>query len=187
MEDFMRRMLIVAALGVGLVQGWAIAQESPRAKKTRESLKKIVLEDLNWKDEMTHVVFSDISRECDKKVTFEIDTNGGMSRNTRLSYKVKKASLEKVLNDLADQNDFGWYVYTNPKDPNGQKEGRIILRKGAKGKERGYEFGTEPKEEKKKSSLDPNRNLYEAARMSHIISAMRGSGSRWNFQAIPGR
>ena len=102
----MRRMLIVAALGLGLVQGWALAQESPRAKKTRESLKKIVLEDLNWKDEMTHVVFSDISRECDKKVTFEIDTNGGMSRNTRLSYKVKKATLEKVLNDLADQNDF---------------------------------------------------------------------------------
>ena len=67
-----------------------------------------------------------------------------MSMNSRLSYKAKKVSLEKVLNDLADKYEFGWLVYSNPKDKNDRYNGWVILRKG-KGKERGYEAGTEPK------------------------------------------
>ena len=189
----MKRMFVVAALGVALVGGWSPAQDTPRTKTTRENLKKIFLEDVEYKDEMTHVIFSDLARESNNKVSFIIDTNGGMSRNSRMSYKIKKASLEQILNELADKNDFGWYVYSNPKDPNDQKNGKVILRKGAKTKERGYESGTEPKkEEKKTSSVDPARWQLEAmagARaMSHRISVSGRGGSRFgNFQMIPGR
>ena len=187
----MRRVFIVAALGMGMASGWALAQDTPRAKATRENLKKIVLEDLEYKEEMTHVIFSDLARESNNKVSFIIDTNGGMSRNTRMTYKVKKAPLEKILNDLADKNDFGWYVFSNPKDPNDQKNGKVILRKGAKGKERGYEFGTEPKGDKKaekSSSAEPLQSQIQTFRsfpasLSHIASAMQG-GSRWSFQLV---
>jgi hypothetical protein len=183
------RRLFVAVVAVGLANGWAQAQDTPRAKATRENLKKIVLEDVEYKEEMTRVIFDDLKRESNNKVSFIIDTGSGMSMNSRMSYKVKKASIEKILNDLADKNDFGWYVFSNPKDPNDQKNGKIILRKGAKGKERGYEFGTEPKEEKKSSALQPGQSptaTLPPAWLSHRGNASRG-GSRWNFQPIPGR
>ena len=90
------------------------------------------------------LIFDDLKRESNNKVSFKIDTTTGMSMNTRMSYKAKKASLEQVLNDLADKNDFGWFVYSNPKDKNDRYNGWVIVRKG-KGKERGYEAGTEPK------------------------------------------
>jgi hypothetical protein len=184
----MTRVIVVAALGVALVGSLALAQDSVRAKQTRALLKKTTL-DPEWKEEMTRVILAELKSETNDKVTFIVDTVSGMSMNSRMTYKAKKVSIEKILNELADKNDFGWFVFSNPKDPNDQKNGKVILRKGAKGKERGYEFGTEPKEDKKEkesSSLEPGR-LPIPPGMSHIIGINSRGGNRWNFQPIPGR
>ncbi len=142
----MRRLfgIVVALCGLGWLATFALAQDTPAAKATRDRLKKIILDDVDYKEEMTRVIFDDLKRESNNKVSFKIDTTTGMSMNTRMTYKVKKASLEKILNDLSDKNDFGWFVYSNPKDPNDRYNGWVILRK-SKGKERGYELGKEPK------------------------------------------
>jgi hypothetical protein len=155
-------IVAVASLAVALgVAGRAAAQDTPAAKATRERLKKIILDDLDYKEEMTRIIFDDLKRESDNKVSFKIDTTTGMSMNTRLTYKAKNVSLEKVLNDLSDKNGFGWFVYSNPKDPNDRYNGWVVLRKADK-KERGYPAGKEPKEtkeEKKTSRLDANPNV----------------------------
>jgi hypothetical protein len=146
----MRRLfgVVVVVAGVTLLAVAAVshAQESPAAKATRDRLKKIILDEVDWKEIPTRDVFNDLKNESNNKVSFKIDTANGMSMNSRLSYKAKKVSLEKVLNDLSDKYDFGWIVYSNPKDKNDRYNGWVVLRKG-KGKERGYEAGTEPKKE----------------------------------------
>lgn len=152
----MRRLfgVVVVVAGIALLAVAAVsqAQESPAAKATRDRLKKIILDEVEWKEIPTRDVFNDLKNESNNKVSFKIDTANGMSMNSRLSYKGKKVSLEKVLNDLSDKYDFGWIVYSNPKDKNDRYNGWVILRKG-KGKERGYEAGKEPKG--KTSLLDP--------------------------------
>ena len=144
----MRRLfgvcIVIASLVLLVLATASHAQDSPAAKATRDRLKKIVLDELDYKEEMTRVIFDDLKRESNNKVSFKIDTTTGMSMNSRLSYKAKKVPLEKVLNDLADKYEFGWFVYSNPKDKNDRYNGWVVLRKG-KGKERGYEAGTEPK------------------------------------------
>src|SRR5688572_12220360 len=104
----MRRLFgMVAVFGVMLAGGLALAQDSVRAKQTREALKKIILDEVEYKEEMTRVIFDDLKRESNNKVSFVIDNASGMSNNTRMTYKAKKVSIEKILNDLADKNDFG--------------------------------------------------------------------------------
>ena len=142
----MRRLLCVVMSATALLGSVAFGQETLAAKATRDRLKKIIIDELDYKEEMTRVIFADLKRESNNKVSFKIDTATGMSMNTRLSYKAKKVPLEQVLNDLADKYDFGWFVYSNPKDKNDRYNGWVVLRKG-KGKERGYEAGTEPKKE----------------------------------------
>lgn len=135
----------VLVAGLTLVFPAAVrAQDTPAAKLTRERLKKITIEEVDWKDTMTREILAEIARESDKKIKFKVDNVSGMSNNTRMTYKAKNVSVEKILNDLADKNDFGWFVFSNPKDPNSQMNGTIILRK-SKYKERGYEEGKEPK------------------------------------------
>ncbi len=161
----MRRLIGSALLGAagllwlaqaGIVHG----QDTLPAKATRANLKKIIIDEVDWKEEMTRVIFDDLKRESNNKVTFKIDNASGMSNNSRMSYKAKKVSIEKILNDLADKYDFGWYVYSDPKDPNAQMNGRVILRK-SKAKERGYEAGKEPKE--KSAALERDRHRTESA------------------------
>jgi hypothetical protein len=63
-----------------------------------------------------------------------------------MTYKGKGVTVEKLLNDLADKYDWGWYIMSNPSI--NAKDGLVIIRKS---KERGYEAGKEPK---KSSRLD---------------------------------
>src|SRR5262249_56623001 len=81
------------------------------------------------------------------EVKFKIDGTTGVSNNTKLSYKGKKVTVEKLLNDISDKYEFGWYVVSNP--DNNKIDGWIVIRRSDK-KERGYEGGKEPK---KTSSL----------------------------------
>ena len=124
-----------------LVPAGVRAQDTPAAKATRERVKKTVIEEVDWKDTMTREIFNDIKRESGDKISFYIDNTSGMSNNTRMTYKGKNVAVEKILNELADKNDFGWYVVSDKKD---RRDGFVLLRK-SKYKERGFFEGKEPK------------------------------------------
>jgi uncharacterized protein (TIGR03067 family) len=123
------------------------AQESQAAKTTRKALQKTL--DVDQKDIGTKDFLDDISSDLDNKVKFKIDNASGVSNNTKMTYKAKGVTVEKMLNDLADKYDWGWFVMSNA--GNNAVDGKVIIRKSSKGKERGYETGKEPK---KSASLD---------------------------------
>lgn len=143
--------LTLVLVGAALVASQASAQESKAAMATRQKLKQVINE-VDLKEIGTKAFFEDINRELDKQINFRIDNASGVSNNTKLSYKGKKVTVEKLLNDLSDKYDFGWIVVSN--QGNNKIDGSVLIRKSSKGKERGYEAGKEPKDkgEEKKSS-----------------------------------
>lgn len=157
--------IVVALISLALLAQQATAQESKAAKSTREKLKQVIAE-FDAKDIGTKAFFEDVNREIEKTIRFTIDGTTGISNNTKISYKGKKITVEKLLNDVSDKYEFGWYVESN--EGNNKVDGSIIIRKTDKGKERGYKAGTEPK--KDKTSLDgPRYNdsiVYQEVRFS---------------------
>jgi hypothetical protein len=140
--------LAFVLIGLALLAHAAPAQESKAAKSTREKLKQVVGE-FEAKEVGTKAFFEDVNRELEKEIKFKIDGTTGISNNTKLTFKAKKVTVEKLLNDLSDKYEFGWIVISNP--GNNKEDGWVIIRKSDKGKERGYEAGKGPKD--KKSSL----------------------------------
>jgi len=139
----MRRFSYLAlALAAGFC--WtdaAPAQDTPSAKGTRKILTKAI--DVDQKEVGTKDFLDEISNELDFKVKFKIDNGSGVSNNTKMTYKGKGVTVEKMLNDLADKYDWGWFVISNAGD--NKVDGKVQIRKSSKGKERGYEAGKEPK------------------------------------------
>ena len=140
--------IIALFVGVGLLVQQGFAQESKSAKATREKLKQVIAE-FDAKEIGTKAFFEDVNRELDKTINFKIDGTSGISNNTKLTYKAKKISVEKLLNDISDKFEFGWVVISNP--GNNKEDGSVVIRRSSKGKERGYEAGKEPKGEKQSS------------------------------------
>ncbi len=137
--------LLVAILGLALLAQPGAAQESKAAQSTRQKLKQKITVEFN--NIGTADVFKDIKGEMDKPVNFKIDNSNGLSNNSKLEkYKAKDKTVEQILNDLSDQNNFGWYVISNAS--NNKVDGWVVIRRVMKGKERGYEAGKEPKEDK---------------------------------------
>src|SRR5262249_14129447 len=122
----------------------AAAQESMAAKTTRKKLQKVI--DVDLKEVGTKEFLEEVLGDIEVKVT--IDNASGVSNNTKMTYKAKGVTAEKMLNDLADKQDWGWYVVSEAS--NNKIDGKVKIRKSSKGKERGYEAGKEPK----KASLD---------------------------------
>ena len=89
------RWICALVVGAGLYPATAAAQDSPAAKATRELIKKVTVTE-EWKDAMTRLIFSDLTREADGKVIFNIDNTSGMSNNTRMSYTAKKTPIETI-------------------------------------------------------------------------------------------
>jgi hypothetical protein len=151
----MRRLLevtLVAVLSVACLGSdfaWAGGDETPTAIATRKKLQQKIT--IDAKDVGFKALTEDIKREMDKPVGFKIDNTTGISNNSKVTYSCKDKTVEQVLNELADKYEFGWYVVSNAKDRN---DGFIMLRK-FKEKERGYEWGKEPK---KKAALEPRRD-----------------------------
>ena len=145
--------LALVLLGLALLAPQATSQESKAAKATREKLKQVIAE-FEAKEVGTKAFFEDVNRELEKEIKFKIDGTTGISNNTKLSFKAKKVTVEKLLNDLSDKYEFGWVVISN--EGNNKVDGWIVIRKSEKGKERGYEAGKEPK---KTSSL-PSQEMF---------------------------
>lgn len=138
----MSRLNVMTALLVGVSCAlFASAQDSNSAKTTRKKLQQKI--SVEFKEERTKDVFDQVFGEMDKAPRFKIDNASGVSNNSKLSYKCKDKSVEKVLNELCDKLDCGWYVVSNA--ANNKVDGTVVIRKSTKGKERGYEAGKEPK------------------------------------------
>jgi hypothetical protein len=120
--------------------GASPAQESQAAQTTRKKLKQLVAE-VDAKEVGTKDFLEDVLGEVNVK--FKIDNASGVSNNSKITYKAKNVPAEKVLNDISDKMDFGWFVISNA--ANNTVDGKVMVRKSSKGKERGYEAGKEPK------------------------------------------
>jgi hypothetical protein len=134
--------LSALAIALALSGQVASAQESAAAKATREKLKQVVAE-VDQKEVGTKAFFDEVLGDLEKPVKFKIDNGSGVSNNSKVTYKAKAVTVEKILNDMSDKYDFGWIVVSNA--ANNKEDGKIVIRKSSKGKERGYEAGKEPK------------------------------------------
>jgi hypothetical protein len=137
--------IVVLALAALVLLDQAIAQDSQAATATRNKLKQKLT--INAKEVGFKNFFEDVNNELDKQIRFKIDNSNGLSNNSKISYSGKEVTVEKLLNDMADQYDFGYYVVSNA--ANNKEDGQVVIRRiMGKGKERGYEAGKEPKKGK---------------------------------------
>ena len=143
----MIRSLVLVLVAFAVLGPHAMGQESKAAKSTREKLKQVI-DDFEAKEVGSKAFFEDVNDKLEKTINFKIDNTTGISNNTKLTFKGKKLTVEKLLNDVSDKYEIGWFVVSN--EGNNKVDGWIIIRKTDKGKERGYEAGKEPK---KTSSL----------------------------------
>lgn len=124
---------LLAACFVGLANlSDAQEKDSPKAAATRKLLKTKV--SVDFKDTTLTDVIDDIKdqiKEKTKKNLFILkDNKGGVSNNTKFTYKADDKPLEKVLDEMFKKNDLGYVVLTK-----GTYEGAMII---VKGKARGY-------------------------------------------------
>jgi hypothetical protein len=163
----MWRTFRFSALAIALAWSGQVvsAQESAAAKATREKLKQEI--EIDEKEIGTKAFFDGVSREMDKPVKFTIDNVSGVSNNSKVTYKAKKVTVEKLLNDMSDKYEFGWVVISNA--GNNKVDGTVVIRKSSKGKERGYEAGKEPK----KASVEP-REIPELIQVQRNPSSLGG-------------
>jgi hypothetical protein len=130
-------VVCVATVGTGLALPGG--EETPSAQATRTKLKQKI--SVDEKEIGFKAMIDVIKGEMDKQPSFKIDNISGISNNSKVSYAAKDKAVDEILNELADKYEFGWYVVSNAKDRN---DGFIMIRK-FKEKERGYEWGKEPK------------------------------------------
>jgi hypothetical protein len=131
-----RRFFAVAlALLLAPVAAWAADTDTPKAAATRKKLQdKVTVE---YKESMLREVLDDLKEQVKGLTTLE-DTKGGVSLNSRITYKAKDKPAAEVLSDICDKYDLGWFIISNT--ANGY-DGSVRI---TKGKERGYEAGKEP-------------------------------------------
>ena len=150
----MRRLLIAGVLTLlaGACASRAAAQESKAAAATRKNLQQKLT--LSVKEVgLKNFLETDLNGELEKPIRFQFDNASGISNNMKVSFSGKNVTVEKVLNELADKYDFGYYVVSNK--ANNKVDGKVVIRK-YKEKERGYQAGKEPK---KGARLVPPRRL----------------------------
>jgi hypothetical protein len=113
-------------------------EDTPRAAAMRKILKtkKISVE---WKDERMQDIMDELKEKA-PGFKYLLDSKGGVSQNTKLSYTGKDQTVEEVLNGLFTKTDFGYFVITVK---NNAYDGLVKITKGG---ERGYEKGKEPKD-----------------------------------------
>jgi hypothetical protein len=134
----MKRLVWCFALAVLFVPANLRADEdTPKAAATRKVIKTMKIS-----VELDDTRLEEIMEELKEKVPgfkFMLDSKGGVSRNTKFTYKAKDQTIEEILNGLFAKNDLGYYVISVK---NNAYDGLVKITKGG---ERGYEKGKEPK------------------------------------------
>ena len=132
----MRKLLPVAALLALAVA--APADDKPKdttaAAKARKLLKTKI--DVEFKDTRLEDVVDDIKEQV-KGLSIRLDTKGGVSRNSTVTFKAKGKTVEEVLDGVFTKMALGYHVISKKGDA---YDGSLWVNKS---KERGY-----PKEKK---------------------------------------
>lgn len=183
---------LVAILAVlGQVAAVQAQDETPSAKATRKKLQQKI--SIEFKEVGFKAALDEIKSEFDNRLGIKIDTTTGISLNSKISYKAKDKTLETILNEMADKFEFGYYVISKPGD---RYDGWLMVRK-FKEKERGYEWGKEPKKEEPKdkgAQMHMNRLLNDLAQLideqagvtSMVYERRLWAEYRSKFQLTPG-
>ncbi len=107
-------------------------KDTPKAAATRKLLKTKI--SVDYKDTTLSDVIDDIKdqiKDKSKKNLFVLkDNKGGVSNNTKFSYKADNKTLEEVLDEMFKKNDMGYVVVTK-----GTYDGALMI---VKGNARGY-------------------------------------------------
>jgi type II secretory pathway component GspD/PulD (secretin) len=132
-----RRLMLTATLFalclMGFVNGYAADNDdTPKAAATRKLLKTKVT--VNFKDTPLSDVIDEIKDQIKDKTKKTLavlkDNKGGVSNNTKFTYKADDKPLEEVLDEMFKKNDLGYIVVTK-----GTYDGALMIVKGGA---RGY-------------------------------------------------
>ena len=132
-----RRLMLTASLFavclIGFVNGYAADNDdTPKAAATRKLLKTKVT--VNFKDTPLSDVIDEIKDQIKDKTKKTLavlkDNKGGVSNNTKFTYKADDKPLEEVLDEMFKKNDLGYIVVTK-----GTYDGALMIVKGGA---RGY-------------------------------------------------
>jgi phage tail sheath protein FI len=135
----MHRLVITASLFAACVAGLvelsaAQQNDTPKAAATRKLLKSKV--SVDYKDTTLSDVIDDIKdqiKDKSKKVLgVRVDNKGGVSNNTKFTYKADDKPLEEVLDEMFKKNDLGYIVVSQQ---GSAYDGTILIVKGGA---RGY-------------------------------------------------
>jgi type II secretory pathway component GspD/PulD (secretin) len=122
---------LVGLLGLsGIVAAGKDSDDTPAAAKTRKLLQTKIT--VNFKDTRLDEVLEEIKDEHVKGISFRIDSKGGVSRNSTLTYSGKDVTLADALDKMFSKNDLGYYVISKKGNA---YDGTIWIKKG---KDRGY-------------------------------------------------
>lgn len=137
--------LLLAVLGVAARQ----AADTPKAADARKKLHEKVTVD--YSNTPLSEVVDDLTAQV-RRLSIRIDTRGGVSQNTKITYQASDQPLEKVLAGMLQKSDLGYIVIA---DKTNAYDGSVLIRQG---KERGYPQGQEPsKATARKESGGPGR------------------------------
>ncbi len=127
----MHRLLAVTAFAFCLTSLSAAAapEDTPKAAKTRELLKKKI--NLDWKDTSFGEVIDDLKMMV-KGLRIHVETKTGVNLNKQITFKAKDIPLEEALDQLLGKNAWGFYVESQK---GSSYDGDLYIRVG---KERGW-------------------------------------------------
>ncbi len=130
----MRRLVLAASLFAACLAGFVNLyaadkdEDSPKSAATRKLLKTKI--SVNFNDTTLSDVVDEIKdqiKEKTKKSIFVLkDNKGGVSNNTKFTYKAEDKPLEVVLDEMFKKNDLGYIVVIRrrlrrrPQDRQGQ-------------------------------------------------------------------
>ncbi len=142
----MRRLVGTVSLFVACLAGFANLsaadeKDTPKAAATRKLLKTKV--SVDYKDTMLSDVIDDIKDQIKDKtkktVSILKDNAGGVSNNTKFTYKADDKPLEAVLDEMFKKSDLGYIVISQKGNA---YDGALKI---VKGKARGYPSKKEDK------------------------------------------
>jgi hypothetical protein len=136
----MHRLVVTVTLFavclVSLANGTTATEENdtPKAAATRKLLKIKV--SVDYKDTTLSDIIDDIKeqiRDKSKKVLgIRVDNKGGVSNNTKFTYKADDKPLEEVLDEMLKKNDLGYIIVSQRGNA---YDGTLLI---VKGNARGY-------------------------------------------------
>jgi hypothetical protein len=136
----MRRLVATASLfaacllGVVHLSAADDSKDTPKAATTRKLLKTKV--SVDYKDTPLSEVIDDIKDQVKEKskkpLGVRLDNKGGVSNNTKFTYKADDKSLDAVLDEMFKKNELGYIVISQRGNA---YDGTLLI---VKGNARGY-------------------------------------------------